>query len=129
MPETDQPPGGLFSSLGRVGSSLLALLQNRFALFAVELQEEKLRALKGVVWLAVALAIGFAGILVAIAALALLLWSLAGYFGLIGLALACLALAVAIGWKLRQTVLRGPAPFAVTTAEFEKDLQCLRPEK
>lgn len=129
MPESSQQPDGLFSSVERVGSSLLALLQNRVALFAVELQEEKLRALQTAMWLAIAMALGFGGVFVAIAALALYLWFQAGYAGLIGLALVCLLSAVGLGWWLRQRILTGPTPFAVTAAEFRKDLQCLRPSE
>ena len=77
----------------RVTNLVLGLVHTRFALMAAELQEEKLRAINLVIWLSVAMALGVAGILVAIATLAIFLWERAGYGGLIGLAFATLGLA------------------------------------
>lgn len=127
-PADDNPPG-LFASLRRIADSLLALVQNRCELFAVELQEEKLRTVNLLLWLGLALALGTAGLLVGLAALALLLWSVAGYAGLIGLALAALAGAAAIVWTVRRRIQTGPPPFAETVAEFKKDRECLLKEK
>jgi uncharacterized membrane protein YqjE len=127
MPDADQGGGGLLDSARRMGSSALGLLHNRLSLAAIELQEEKLRALSLLIWLGVAFALGLAGILVAIGAVAFFLWERAGYAGLVGLALATMLGAGVVLWLLRRRITHGPQPFATTVSEFQKDLECLRP--
>lgn len=105
---------------------MLGLAQSRFELFAIELQEEKLRALSLIVWLVAALMLGAAGLLVGLGALAFWLWHVAGYPGLIGLMLAALAAGAGLLWRLYRRIQAGPAPFAETLAEFRKDRECLR---
>lgn len=106
-----------------------ALLRSRIELFTVEWQEEKLRLLNLCIWLAAALAIGVAGVLVAIGTLSVWLWSVAGYAGLIGLAVAALAVTWIMLWRLRRRIQNGPTPFAQTVAEFRKDGECLRNDR
>ena len=118
--------GGWLESLRRIGESLSALLRSRFELFTVEWQEEKLRLLNLLIWLGLAATIGVAGLFVAIIALAFWLWATAGYAGLIGLAVAALAVASGIVWTIRRKIQTGPTPFAQTVAEFRKDGECLR---
>jgi uncharacterized membrane protein YqjE len=117
--------GGIGASVARMGQSLLDLIRTRVELFAVELQEEKLRALGLLAWLTVAIALGVAGILLALGTLALFLWQRAGYAGLIGLTVVTLAAAVAAAALVRRRILHGPEPFAATVAEFRKDGACL----
>lgn len=126
MPEDDPKPDGWLDAMRRSGDSVLGLVQNRLELFSVELQEEKLRAIKLLIWLGVALALGIVAILVAAGALALFLWHLAGYLGLVGLALLTLAGSAGIVWALRKQLHTGPTPFNATVAEFKKDRECLR---
>ncbi len=119
-------PGGWLESLRRMGESFLALMRSRFELFTVELQEEKLRLLNLLIWIGLAAAFGFAGVFVAIIALAFWLWATAGYLGLLGLAMAALVIALGIVLGIRNKIQTGPAPFAQTVAEFRKDGECLR---
>lgn len=119
-------PGGWLASLRRIGDSLLALLRGRFELFTVEWQEEKLRLINLLIWLSVAVTFGVAGILVVIITLAFWLWAVAGYAGLLGLAVAALVVAGGILWNIRKKIQTGPLPFAQTAAEFRKDGECLR---
>jgi uncharacterized membrane protein YqjE len=125
-PESEADAGGIMESIRRLGSSLAGLLQTRAELFAVELQEEKLRAIRLLVWTAVAITLVVAGLLVAIGGLALFFWKMAGYWGLAGLATSVLGLAAIILWIIHRCITRGPAPFAGTVAEFRKDAECLR---
>ena len=126
MFETEQETAGVMESIRRLGSSLAGLLQTRAELFAVELQEEKLRAIRLLVWISAAIALGVAGLLVAIIGLALFLWELAGYWGIAGLAAIVLGLAAIILWNIHRRISRSPAPFAGTVAEFRKDAECLK---
>ena len=120
-------PGGSGPVHG-LGSSVLGLLRTRLELFALELQEEKLRAARLLVWAAVVLALVVAAVLLLVGTLALFLWRAAGYAGLIGLTALVLAAAVALYLAGRRRILGAPAPFSATAAEFHKDMECLRPD-
>lgn len=117
---------GLLESLQRVSGSFSTLLRNRFELFTVEFQEEKLRVLKMLIWFGVALAIGMAGILMALLALAFWVWSTAGYLGLLCLTLAALISAWLMILRMQNQIQSGPTPFAQTVDEFRKDCDGLR---
>src|SRR6478736_818286 len=123
--EVPKPPEWR-EALRRIGESLQVLVRNRLELFSVEWQEEKLRLLRLLCWLALGLAIGGAGILVAIGGLAYWLWTTTGYLGVVGLVAACLIVAGIILWKLRQKLHAEAAPFTHTVAEFRKDGACLK---
>jgi uncharacterized membrane protein YqjE len=126
MPEAESGASGLLGSLRRMATSLLALLQTRVQLVAIELQEEKLRAINLLVWLTVALALGVAGILVSVGILSVFLWQRAGFAGVIGLAVVLLAAAIILLLQLRRRIVQGPDPFATTIQEIGKDLAVLR---
>lgn len=125
MSESDPNSEGLAGSLRRIARSLLGLAHTRIELFAVELQEEKLRTLNLLLWFSVAMALGVAGVLVAIGALGIFLWEVAGYAGLVGLVVVTLGGAAGMLWDLRRRILKRPGPFAQTAAEFKKDLESL----
>jgi len=126
MSDNESKSLGWLESLRRSGDSILGLAQNRFELFTVELQEEKLRAINLLIWLAAAVALGIAGVLVLVAVLALVLWEIAGYLGLVGLGLISLFAAVGILWSLHCRLQTSPTPFSTTIEEFKKDRECLR---
>lgn len=126
MDPSPQESGGISAAARGIASSLFGLVQTRVELFALELQEEKLRTVRLLVWLSVATALGAAAILVTIGALALFLWRAAGYAGLAGVAGGTLLLAAGLFWFLRQRIVNGPEPFEATIAEFRKDAECLR---
>ena len=129
MDDPHQNGGGLIDSLRRVTNLVLGLVHNRLSLIAVELQEEKIRAINHIIWLSVAVAFGVAGLLVAIATLAIFLWQRAGYAGLLGLAFVSLGLAGVTLWLLRRHIFNGPQPFATSVAEISKDFETLRPRQ
>jgi uncharacterized membrane protein YqjE len=128
-PESETGSGDLMESVRRLGTSLADLLHTRADLLAVELQEEKLRFIRLIVWLAVAVTFGVAGLLIVIGGLALFVWEVAGYWGLAGLAAGALGLAAIILWIVHRGITRGPAPFSGTVAEFRKDTECLHLRK
>ena len=126
MSDSDQTARSLTESIRGIARSLGGLLQTRVELFGVELQEEKIRALRLMAWFAAAIALSAAGLMVAMGALAIFLWRVAGYGGLIGLALVGLAAGAGILWWVRWQLVNGPAPFAQTAAEFGKDAENFR---
>jgi uncharacterized membrane protein YqjE len=127
--ESGEGAGGFVESLRRLGTSLMDLLRTRSELFSIELQEEKVRFLKLVLWIAAAIAVGMSGLLIAMGALALWVWATAGYWGLVGLAAGALGAAALILWRVHLNMTNGPSPFAGTVAEFKKDAACLRHPK
>ena len=112
MDEREPRAGGWLDLIRRSGDSLLGLAQSRFELFAVELQEQKLRALSTLVWLVIALAFIVAGLLVGLRAIAFFLWDVAGTPGLVGLTLGTLATGAGIVWRIRHQIQNGPKPSA-----------------
>jgi uncharacterized membrane protein YqjE len=126
MTEHEASTGGWLERLRRFGQSSLGLARGRIELFAVELQEEKLRLLDLLVWLGLALAMGLSALLVIVGALSIWLWHLAGYLGLATLALVTLAAAALVLWTVRRRIRLGPTPFAETISEFRKDAACFK---
>lgn len=127
MTDTAQDAGGPMASARRLAASLLGLVRARAELFTVELQEEKLRAIRLLVWLCAALVFGMSAVLVAFALAALFLWQTFGYLGLGSLALGALLVAGLILWVLQRQLRHGPQPFAATVNELRKDFECLQP--
>jgi len=126
MSEPDSPPAGLVASVRRVADSLLALVQNRVSLFAVEFQGERLRLIDRLFWLAIALSLGLIGLILATVTLALYLWQTTGFLGLVLLAAVFFVASAILLMRLRAQLRKAPSPFAQTIAEFEKDRACLR---
>jgi len=129
MDQPEQPRRSWLDSCRRIKDSLLAIAQSRFELFAVELQEEKLRAFNLLIRVAIALILCVAGLLVALAALALALWSVAGYFGLVSLAVVAFGVGAMLLWRIRNDMQAEPPPFQGTIDEFRKDFECLREKR
>lgn len=117
---------GLLASIRRFFVSLLGLAQNRLELFAVEFQAERLRLLDRLFWLAIALAVGLIGLILATVTLALFLWQTTGFLGLVGLAALFLVVSGVLLLRLRNQLRDAPLPFSETIAEFKKDCSCLQ---
>ena len=126
MNERTSNSRGWSESLRGVGESLLWLVHNRLEVFAIEIHQEKLRFLRLAVWIALAAALGSAGVFIGVGVLALWLLRTTGYTGLAALALASVTGAAFMLLYLRHRIRRGPVPFAATISEFKKDAECLR---
>lgn len=126
MTPANERPETLGETVRNIGDSVMGLAHNRFEFFVVELQEERLRAISFFVWFAVAVTLGVAGLLMALGAIALLAWAIAGYLGLVGLALLTLGSGAAMFWGLCRRLRTGPLPFQETMSEFRKDSECVR---
>lgn len=122
-------PDGWIDQLRRIIGSVLGLARGRVELFAVELQEEKLRLLHVAVWFAVAAVFGTAGLLLALGALAIWLWEIASYLGLILLAAVTIGIAVIIFFSIRARIKTELLPFRQTIEEFRKDGECFTKNK
>lgn len=120
----DRPPGGLFDSLRGLLDAALGLVQRRVELLALELQEEKTRALDLVVRAAALVVLGLLTLVAATATLVVALWSTSPVLvlSLVTLAYGLGAAGLALG--LRRRLRDGPKPFAGTIEEFRKDREC-----
>jgi uncharacterized membrane protein YqjE len=121
-PESD---GGLFRSLRRMFDSAMALVQNRFELFTIELQEEKIRAFDLLLRAAAVMVLGFMTLIAATALVVVWLWDTSPVAVLAIVTLAYGLAAGIIGYSLKHRLQRGPTPFAGTLAQFKKDRECL----
>ena len=107
-------------------TNLLALVLTRAELVAVELQEERARAERKLVFLALA-ALSFAiGLLLASLLVVVLFWDTHRALAAGGVSLLYLGIGAWALLRLRQMGHDSPHPFAATTAEFASDLSALR---
>lgn len=126
MEPTTPEPEGYLSSLKSLGDGFLASVQDRLALFTVELQEEKFRLVQTFIWISAAVFTGVMAITFASLTLVYLFWESARLAVLCGLALFYAAALVAIVVAFRRYLARQPSPFAATLHELEEDRECIR---
>ena len=118
--------GGLFSSVRRMADTCLSSVHNRVELFGLELQEEKLRLMRLLLWTGAALFASFLAITVATIGLIFVFESPQRPFIAIGFGLLYAVIALATWIKLRNQIKDAPPPLADTMAELKKDLDALR---
>jgi uncharacterized membrane protein YqjE len=125
MDESPETQGGLFASLRRMFDSALKLVHNRFELFTVELQEEKIRLFDLLLRVAAVVVLGFMTLIAATALIVVWLWDTSPVAVLAIVTLGYGLTAAGIGYSIQQRLKNGPPPFAGTLAEFKKDRECL----
>ena len=118
--------GGLFSSVRRVADTCVSSIHNRVELLSIELQEEKNRLVRLLLWTGAALFAAFLAITVITIGIVMLFPEDKAKFALIGFGLVYALAAVVIAVKLRGEVRNAPPPLADTLSELRKDLQSLR---
>jgi uncharacterized membrane protein YqjE len=117
---------GLLGSFRTLGDSLLATVQDRLALFSVELQEEKFRLIQTFIWISGAVFTGMMAITFASLTLVYVFWESARLAVLGGLTLLYSGALVAIIVAFRRYLARQPKPFAATLQEIGEDRACIR---
>ena len=113
-------------ALRSLGANLLALVLTRAELVAVELQEEKARAERKLVYLALAALFLGAGMLLASLLVVVLFWDTHRVLAAGGVCLLHLGIG---GWallRLREMDHGSQPPFSATLDEFAHDLRLLR---
>ncbi len=125
MDTQDRDTPGLLGSLRALGDGLLAGVQGRLELFSIELQEEKFRLIRTVVWVAAAVFLGMLALVFASLTVVYLFWDSARLAVLGGLALFHAGALAVVLLALRRFLARQPAPFAATLHEFAKDRACI----
>lgn len=128
MESPSPAPAGFTGSLRALGDSLLASLQDRLALFSIELQEEKFHLIQTFIWICTAIFTGMMA--VGFASLTLVYCVPAGARPAVlgGLTLFYAGTLVAIILGLRRFLARQPKPFAATLQEIGEDRACIRTE-
>ena len=121
----DEAPAGLFASLRRLLHGSAELAEVRLELFATELQQEKLRVLDSLAWMAVAmLALGVGLVLFAVF-LVLLVGEEHRLAALGVLALVYMGAAWVAWGAARTRRHEGGAPFEASLAELRRDRAAL----
>ncbi|MGA2693242.1 MAG: phage holin family protein [Opitutaceae bacterium] len=117
---------GFLGTLRHLGDSLISGLQDRMALIAIELHEEKFRLIQIFFWVSAILSAGLMAITFASLTLVYLFWDSFRLEVLGGLAL---LYSVAFGWivvSFRRYLRRQPRLLASTLQEFASDRSCIR---
>jgi len=122
------PAAGLLRSLRTLAADVLGGTHDRIELFALELQEEKVRAVRTLCWLGGALMAGFLAVVFASVTIVCLLWETARFAALGGLTAVFAVACALLVFGLRRQRAREPRPFAATRRELNQDCACLRRE-
>lgn len=122
---TEGTPGGasagLRGALGQLGGSLLGLLRTRLELAALELDEERDRAIEALILVHVAvLAFAFA-LLAASTLVVVLFWDSYRIAALCGMTIVYLAIGIVAALRFSRKRPADARPFAGTLAELERD--------
>jgi uncharacterized membrane protein YqjE len=120
------PPEGYLNSLRTLGDGLLASVQDRFELFTVEFQEEKLRLIQSFIWISAAVFTGMMAITFASLSLVYIFWESARLAVLVGLTIVYAGGFTAIVVAFKRYVSRQPNPFSATLHELGEDRACIR---
>jgi uncharacterized membrane protein YqjE len=128
MTDSSSSSPGLIQSVRELADGLVGSAQDRLALLAVEIQEEKFRLIQAFLWLA---AIFFSGLL-AVGFLSLTIvyccQGSARLVALIVLTVAYLAALAVLCLGARRYFAKESRPFAATLNEISRDRACIRPE-
>jgi len=128
LPPRAAPAAGLVGALRRAGDSLLATVQDRVALVALEVQEEKARLLRVHLWLSLALGTGLLALTFGSLAVVYLLRNYSPLATLLGFTALYAAACGAVVAGLRRLLRDEPRPFDASLEELAKDRTCLHPE-
>ena len=115
---------GFFGSLKKLLDTGLALAQNRIELFALELQEEKLRLVEALLWAAAVVVLSVITLSLITLTIIVVFWDDARLAALLILTSAYLVATALAGLGLRQRILKRAA-FAGSMSQLQKDRECL----
>lgn len=119
--------GGLLGSIRGLADGLLDSARERLELFALELHEEKFRAIQLIIWISIAAFSAILAVTFASLAIVYLFWESARLAVLGGFAVLYGAAFVWIVFYCRRLIARQPKPFEGTIAELQQDRACIRP--
>ena len=126
MRTTPPVSSGFLGSVRALADSLLATVQDRLDLIAVELQEEKHRLIQVFVWINAAIFTGMMAITFASLTVVYLFWASARLAVFCGLTLLYTGALAAIIIAFRRFLSRQPRPFEAALQEVKLDRTCIR---
>lgn len=127
MEEKPPPRAGIFESARKLGRTGVAVLQNRLELFAVELEEQKVRLVRVLVLAGAAIFLGNTALLAVSATIVIAVGEQARVGVLIGLSVVYAGAALWAVLALRKELRSAPPPFEETVTELKKDSEWLAP--
>jgi uncharacterized membrane protein YqjE len=118
---------GIFTSLKRLATNFVGILETRGDLFVTELQEEKLRIMQMLIWTVAAVALGAVGLVLLTLLLIFLCWDNPEHRIIVLAALAGLYFigAVIAACYVRKSLSGKVKPFEETLRQLKKDRACL----
>ena len=124
-----EKPGtrGILESVRSFGHRGVGMVQNRLGLFAVELEEQKLRFIRLLILTAAAIFLGNTALLVVSATIVVIVGAHARLGVLIALCVIYLAGAIWAVLALRNELRSAPPAFESSLAELKKDTEWLDP--
>ena len=125
--EDERPaaPSGFMASLAGIGENLVATVQERIELISLELQEEKFRVIRMLIWMGAAVFAGVMALSIATLTIVYLFWDTARLGVLTGFTVFYSAALVWVVVKLRGTFTH-PKPFQATIDTLSEDRECIR---
>lgn len=127
MEEKPPPRAGIFESARKLGRTGVAVLQNRLELFAVELEEQKVRLVRVLVLAGAAIFLGNTALLAVSATIVVAAGKQARLGVLIGLSIVYAGAALWAVLALRKELRSAPPPFEESVTELKKDSEWLAP--
>lgn len=128
MSPSDPSLPGTLSALRALGDGVLGSLEDRVVLLALEVEEEKRRLVRTLIWISAAIftAVMTAGL--ATLTTVYLFWETARIGVLTGATILYASLLAVSIVTLRQVLARQERPFSATLAEIREDRKCVRGE-
>lgn len=127
MEEKPPPRAGIFESARQLGRTGVAVLQNRLELFAVELEEQKVRLVRVLMLAGAAIFLGNTALLAVSATIVVAAGKEARLVVLIGLSVVYAGAALWAVLALRKELRSAPPPFEESVTELKKDSEWLAP--
>jgi uncharacterized membrane protein YqjE len=128
MTMESRPPSssGFLNNLAGLGDNLIAALQERIELVSVELQEEKYRFVRLIIWISAAVFAGGMTLSFATLTIVYLLWDTARLAALGGFTLLYGGALVWVISMLRRQFAQKSKPFEATIDSLKEDRACIR---
>jgi uncharacterized membrane protein YqjE len=120
---------GIRGALRALGDGVLGSIEDRMALFALEVEEEKRRLIRTMIWISATLFTAVMATGLATLTVVYLFWDSARIVVLASFAGFYAALLATSVIALRRATMRQDPPFAATIAEIQEDRRCIRGEK